>query len=212
MTDLSVIVVNWNTCELLAGCLKSLEDDFRNPQDLNIRIIVVDNASTDGSAEMVRARFPWVQLIENVENVGFARANNQAIRITTTPYVLLLNSDTRVHEGAFRTLVAFMETHPETGAAGPYLYNADGSLQPSCHPILTPGREFWRLSFADRLLPLATYPMHRWNSDTPRKVEVIKGACLLLRRDALDQVGVLDEGFFMYSEEMDLCHRLLKAG
>jgi len=105
-----------------------------------------------------------------------------------------------------------METHPAAAAAGPFLVNTDGSLQPSCHPVLTAGREFWRLTFLDALFPRATYPMRRWDDEHPREVEVIKGACLLVRRAALQQVGLLDERYFIYSEEMDLCLRLARAG
>jgi N-acetylglucosaminyl-diphospho-decaprenol L-rhamnosyltransferase len=161
---------------------------------------------------MVRERFPWVQLIENQENVGFARANNQAICHSRGRYVVLLNSDTMVHEGALETLLQFMDAHPQAGACGPRLLNGDGSLQPSAHPMLTPGHEFWRLCFLDRAWPLATYRQDRWDVVNPRPVEVIKGACLLLRRAALDQVGLLDDRYFMYTEEVDLCYRLAQAG
>lgn len=108
-------------------------------------IFVVDNASTDGSAQMVRERFPWVRLIENQENVSFAQANNQATRLSTGRYVLLLNPDTEVQRGALETLVHFMDESPEAGAVGPRLLKPDGTLQPSCHPAPTLSREFWRL-------------------------------------------------------------------
>ncbi len=219
---LSILIVNWNTRELLAGCLQSVAGETLQvaspePATCNLppatsEIIVVDNASTDGSAAMVRERFPSVQLIENRENVGFARANNQAICHSRGRYVLLLNSDTVVHEGALAALAAFMDAHPQAGACGPRLLNGDGTLQPSVHPMLTPGREFWRLIFLDRLWPRATYRQERWDTTTPRPVEVIKGACLLLRRAALDQVGLLDDRYFMYTEEVDLCYRLARAG
>ncbi|NLF01330.1 MAG: glycosyltransferase family 2 protein [Anaerolineales bacterium] len=210
--DVSIIAVNWNTRDLLAQCLRSVEATGETRQELNVQTCVVDNASTDGSAGMVREHFPWVRLIANTENLGFARANNQALRQVAGRYIALLNSDTEVHTGALETLVAFMDAHPEAGACGPLLLNADGTLQPSCHPVLTPGREFWRLLFLERLWPRATYHQHLWDRETPREVEVIKGACLVLRREALDQVGLLDEQYFMYSEEMDLCHRLQQAG
>jgi N-acetylglucosaminyl-diphospho-decaprenol L-rhamnosyltransferase len=125
---------------------------------------------------------------------------------------LSLNPDAEVRPGALQALVEFMESHPRAGACGARLLDPDGSLQPSCHPLPTPGREFWRLLFLERLWPRATYPMHRWDVTAPRRVEVIKGACLLLRRAALDQVGLLDESYFLYSEEVDLCHRLAQAG
>jgi N-acetylglucosaminyl-diphospho-decaprenol L-rhamnosyltransferase len=172
----------------------------------------VDNASTDGSAEMVRRRYPRVHLIENRENVGFAAANNQAIRRSAGRYVVLLNSDTEVLPGALEALAGFMEEHAQAGAAGARLLHVDGSLQASCHPMLTPGREFWRLIFLERIWARATYRMGRWDVTAPRQVDVIKGACLLLRREALDEVGLLDEGYFMYTEEVDLCYRLGRAG
>lgn len=207
---LSIVVVNWNTRDHLARCLCSL-DRVALDRD-RVELFVVDNASADGSGAMVAQRFGWAQLIANEENVGFARANNQAILRSQGRYVLLLNSDTEIWPGAAEQLLAFMDAHPKAGAAGARLLNADGSLQHSCHPMLTPEREFWRLTFLDRLAPKATYDMERWEIDRPRPVDVIKGACLLLRRAALDEVGVLDEGYFMYTEEVDLCYRLVTAG
>lgn len=225
--DLSILIVNWNTRELLAGCLESVIGDrlsvigdqspenrlpftaYRLPLT---EIIIVDNASTDGSAAMLRERFPQVQVLENRENVGFARANNQAICHSRGRYLLLLNSDTVVHSGALETLVAFMDAHPRAGACGPRLLNGDGSLQAACHPMLTPERELWRLSFLDAISPRSCYSMTHWDANTPRRVEVIKGASLLLRRAAIDQVGLLDDRYFMYTEEVDLCYRLAAAG
>ena len=205
----SILVVNWNTRELLARCLCSIEQGA--PKD-SYEVIVVDNASSDASPQMVREHFPGVRLVENEKNVGFAAANNQAIRQARGRYLVLLNSDTEVRPGALAALVQFMDAHPRAGAAGARLLNPDGSLQPSCHPMLTPGREFWRLVFLDRLWRRATYSMHRWAVNIPRQVEVIKGACLLLRREALDEVGLLDESYFMYTEEVDLCYRLHRTG
>lgn len=205
MIKLSIVIVNWNTRELLSRCLASIKETVAG---LPYETLVVDNASTDDSTNMVRDCFPWVHRIENSSNVGFAAANNQAIRQSQGQYVLLLNSDTLVQTESIRALVAFMEAHPRIGAAGPRLLNADGSLQPSCQPMLTPGRELWRLLFLDNIWRRASYPMNRWNVTTPHRVQVIKGACLMLRRDALDQVGLLDEGYFMYTEEVDLCYRL----
>lgn len=161
---------------------------------------------------MVRDRFPWVKLIKNSENVGFARANNQGIEASSGEYVLLLNSDTVVHRSALASLIFFMENNSRAGACGARLLNGDGSLQHACHPMLTPEREFWRLMFLERLGNNVTYPMQRWDTHRVRQVEVIKGACLLVRRQALDQVGLLDEGYFMYTEEVDLCYRLAQAG
>lgn len=211
-STVSIIIVNWNTRDYLARCLRSLEQNVRMSDAPNAEVFVVDNASTDGSVVMVRAQFPWARLIENSANVGFAPANNQAIRESRGRYVILLNSDTEIHPGALEVMLEFLRERPAVGGCGPRLLNGDGSLQPSCHPMLTPGREFWRLMFLDRIWRRATYAQHRWDQTTPRRVEVIKGACLMLRREALDQVGLLDERYFVYTEEMDLCYRLLHAG
>jgi len=220
-TDLDVIIVSWNTREFISKCLQSLQtvlepalDDSRRLAggQYRARVLVVDNASTDDSALMVRQDFPWVRLIENRENLGFAPANNQAIRESCGRFVLLLNSDTVVHPGALETLVAFLDAHPKAGAAGARLLNPDGSVQPACHPMLTPWREFWRLSFLDNVIRKSTYGARTWKASVPQQVEAIKGACLLLRRQALDQVGLLDESYFMYTEEVDLCYRLARAG
>lgn len=210
---LSIVVVSWNTKDLLARCLESVQAQIEGALiQEEVEVFVVDNASADGSAAMVAERFPGVRLIANGENAGFARANNQALALATGAAILLLNSDTILHPSALNALLGFLDCHPQAGAAGAQLLNADGSVQPSCHPMLTPGREFWRLIFLDRLLPRATYPMQRWDNSTPRPVEALKGACLLLRRHALEQVGWLDESYFMYTEEVDLCLRLIRAG
>jgi len=207
--DLSIIIVNWNTRDLLAQCLQSV---YAHPPEGEFEVWVVDNASTDGSAEMVRERFPQARLIRNAENVGFARANNQAIRQSSGRYVLLLNPDTEVKPGALETLVQFMDAHPEAGAAGARLLNPDGTLQSSCHPFPTLGREFWRLFHLDALRLCACYEMARWDPETLRPVDVVQGACVILRRKALDQVGLLDEDYFIYTEEVDLCYRLRQGG
>jgi GT2 family glycosyltransferase len=209
MVDLSIIVVNWNTRKLLKRCLECI---YRTVENLSFEVLVVDNASGDGSSKMVRENFSWVKLIENAENVGFARANNQAIRLSNGRYVLLLNSDTEVQPGALRAMVEFLDSRPEAGAAGSRLLNPDGTLQPSCHPMPTLFREFWRLFHLDRLLRLASYGMGSWDLRSPREVDTVQGACLMLRREVLDVVGLLGEEYFMYSEETDLCFRLRQAG
>jgi N-acetylglucosaminyl-diphospho-decaprenol L-rhamnosyltransferase len=173
---------------------------------------VVDNASDDGSPALVHERFPQVQLIENTENVGFARANNQAIRLSAGHYILLLNSDTIVKRGAIDALVDFMNAHPQAGACGARLLNQDGSLQFSCSPAPTLGGEFKRLFYIPGMRPDGYYPMQDWDRNLSRRVDVILGACLMLRHKTLDQVGLMDEEYFMYSEEVDLCHRLAMAG
>ncbi len=225
MIDLSILIVNWNTRDLLTQCLQSLQDTAdRRPEkphengvlsysSYRAEIIVVDNASADKSASVVRERFPWAQLIENTRNVGFAPANNQAFQRSTGRYIELLNSDTLVHAQAIETLIAFMDERQQCGAGGACLLNADGSLQPSCQPMLTPWREFSRLTFLDQVWRRATYDMLSWSRSMPQRVETIKGACLIVRRAALDPIEpLLDERYFMYTEEVDLCYRLTQAG
>ncbi|HSL29854.1 MAG TPA: glycosyltransferase family 2 protein [Anaerolineales bacterium] len=206
---LSIIIVSWNTAELLENCIASI---LANPSTSPFEIWVVDNASTDNSPGMVRERFPQVHLIENRTNVGFARANNQALQRCGGDYILLLNPDTLVSPGALQALVDFMNEHPEAGAAGARLLNPDSSLQISSHPHPTLSRELWRLLHFDTLLPYAVYPTTKWDTSQPQEVDLLMGACLLVRKDALDQVGFLDEDYFIYSEEIDLCYRIQRAG
>ncbi|MBK8900860.1 MAG: glycosyltransferase family 2 protein [Anaerolineaceae bacterium] len=206
---LSIVIVSWNIKMLMAGCLKSV---FDHSPGFEFEVWVVDNASSDGSVDMVRQQFPQVQLIANQENVGFAPANNQAIRRCHGSYILLLNPDTEVLPGALDALVQFMETRQDAGAVGSLLLNPDGSLQPSCFPRPTLSRELWRLFHLDKLRPYGQYPTQTWDQERPQEVDVIQGASLLLRREALDQTGLLDEGYFIYTEEVDLCYRLQQTG
>jgi len=207
----SIIIVNWNTKEMTARCLRSVAMEIDQSVTCEYEVIVVDNASADGSVSMLRNDFAWVRLICNEKNVGFARANNQAIAISQGELVLLLNSDTEVLKGAINELVAFMWQHPHAGAAGARLLNEDGSLQVSCRRMLTPERELWRLLYLERVWSRAEYNMRSWDGQSPRQVEVIMGACMMLHKKALDQVGNLDERYFMYTEEVDLCYRLAQA-
>jgi hypothetical protein len=220
-SELSVIIVSWNTRALLAQCLSSVFAAVAEPRQSAraaavsapwLEVIVVDNASSDGSAQVVRQDFPEVRLLDNQHNLGFAKANNQAMPYCSGRYILLLNPDTEVHPGALETLVQFMDQHPGAGGAGGALLNEDGTLYPSCQPAPTLFRELWRLFHLDRLRPIATYAMHRWETRTPREVDVLQGACLILRREALNEAGLLDEDYFIYSEEVDLCHRLRWRG
>lgn len=209
MIKLSIILVSWNTRDLLADCLTSVY--AYPPQDV-FEVLVVDNASSDGSAAMVKAQFPQVRLIESEKNVGFAQGNNLAVPLCQGEYVLLLNPDTVVKPEALQELVRFMDAHPEAGAAGSRLLNPDESLQPSCHPAPTLSRELWRLFHLDVLRPYGAYHMSKWDMGQPREVDVIQGASFMLRKTALDKIGFLDGRYFMYSEEVDLCYRLQKAG
>jgi len=206
---LSIIIVSWNTARLLEDCLASI---LANPPASPFEIWVVDNASTDDSPRIVHEKFSQVHLIENRENVGFARANNQAIHRCTGKYILLLNPDTLVASGALQALVDFLDENPEAGAAGARILNPDSSLQISCHPLPTLSRELWRLLHLDSLWPYAEYTLTKWETDQAQQVDMLLGACLMLRKKVLDQVGLLDENYFMYSEEVDLCYRIQRAG
>jgi GT2 family glycosyltransferase len=206
--NLSIIIVSWNTRDLLAACLESVH---ANLPPGKCEVWVVDNASTDDSAAMVREHFPQVRLVKNKTNVGFGRANNQAIKQCAGTYVLLLNSDTQVLPGALANLTGFMERHPEAGTAGAHILNPDLTLQTSCSPTPTLSRELWRMLHLDTLHPYGVYRMKGWNQHAPREVDIVMGACMILRREALDQVGLFDEDYFFYSEEEDLCLRLHRA-
>lgn len=217
VVDLSIIVVSWNTRDLLERCLASVNESldarfFHAENRLSYEVIVVDNFSTDGTSEMVRERFPLAELTERSENGGFARANNEALRRYHGRYALLLNPDTEVQPGALSMLVTFMDQHPAAGAAGPRLLNPDGSLQPSCFPSPGLAREFWRLFHADAIHHYGTCAMSEWKFDEVRPVDIVQGACLILRRETLDQVGLFDEDFYIYSEEVDLCQRIRQGG
>ncbi len=209
--DLSVVIVSWNTCDLLAACLHSVLQEAEAAQ-LAVEIFVVDNASTDQSVTMVREQFPAVALLENDSNPGFATANNQALARSSGRYCLLLNPDTYVLPDGLGALVRFMDAHAHVGAAGARLLNADGTLQFSCSPEPTLARETWRLFHLDEVRPLGVYAMSDWSTAAPRPVDVVQGAAMIVRAAVLAQVGPLDEGYFMYSEEVDWCTRIRRAG
>ncbi len=203
--DLSVIIVNWNTRSLLAQCLESL---FAAPPKATVEVFVVDNGSTDDSAAMVRERFPQVRLIANATNRGFASANNQALRLCLGRSILLLNSDTIVPENALDEIVGFMAQHPDAGFAGLQLLNPDGSPQTSYAHRPTLHSAIAALFWVGRDPDLSAAGAERHVPE----IEAAKGAAIILRREALEQVGLLDERFFMYSEEIDLCMRLTNCG
>jgi GT2 family glycosyltransferase len=211
-TDVSIVIVSWNTRELLRDCLLSVYNEGFAGTPATFEVIVVDNTSSDGSAQMVRECFPQVKLMANRENVGFARANNQAIPMCTGRYILLLNPDTRLKPAAMGAMLGFMDANPQAGACGSRLLNPDGTLQVSCHPAPTLPRELWRLFHLDRLKAYAEYRMAAWDVQTPREVDVIQGASFLIRREVVDRIGLLDEDYFIYSEEVDWCRRIQADG
>jgi GT2 family glycosyltransferase len=202
---ISIVIVSYNVCQLLDECLQSVRKAL---EGIDGEVFVVDNNSPDKTVDTLQPRHPWVHFIANNENVGFARANNQAIRQSQSEYVLLLNPDTVVYEPTIRGCLEFMDSHPEAGGVGVRMLTREGNPAPeSRRSIPTPWVSFLKmLGFAYR------YYMSSLPWDQPGRIEVISGAFCLLRRKALDQVGLLDEDFFMYGEDIDLSYRLLKGG
>ncbi len=209
--DLSIVIVSYNTSALLSHCLQSIVRSGMAPAP---EIIVVDNGSADDSRAMVRTRFPAVRLIES-ENVGFAAGSNKGIAVTRGRYVLLLNPDTEVRDDALGALIRFMDAHPQAGAAGGRLLNADGGFQHSAFHFPTLWMTFFDFfNINHRLMNSrlnGRYPA-RLYSGPPFEIDHPLGACLLVRRQVIEQVGVMDEGFFMYCEEIDWCLRIKRAG
>ncbi|MCB9189406.1 MAG: glycosyltransferase [Flavobacteriales bacterium] len=212
--ELSVIIVNYNVKHFLEQCLNSVALAMKG---LDVEVFVVDNISIDGSVEMVREKFEWVNLIANQENVGFSRANNQAIRISKGKYILLLNPDTVVEEDTFRKVIGFMNDHPKCGGLGVKMIDGKGKFLPeSKRGLPTPSVAFYKISGLARIFPkskkfgqyhLGFLPMEETN-----KIEILSGAFMMMRKSVLDEVGLLDEDFFMYGEDIDLSYRIILGG
>ncbi|SEA36096.1 Glycosyltransferase, GT2 family [Xylanibacter ruminicola] len=202
---LSVIIVNYNVRPYLTACLDSVQ---RALEGIESEVFVVDNHSDDDSVEVVSRDYAWVHLINNRDNLGFSKANNIAIRQAQGEYILLLNPDTVVAEDTLKGVIDFMDQHPKAGGAGVRMHNADGTLAPeSRRAIPTPfvaARKM--LGFTKR------YYMSYLSWDAPAQIEVVSGAFMLLRHKAIYEVGMLDEDFFMYGEDIDLSYRLLQGG
>ena len=187
MKDLSIITVNTNNRKILEECLASIQ---KNTHQISFDIIVTDNASTDGSREMIKTKFPLVRLIENTENLGFIKASNQGLKIAKSRYSMLLNDDTIVRDGALDKLVEFMDNHPEAGACGAKLLNIDGTIQRQGGIF---GSKF--------------YLSHK-----PIPVDFVIGAALVVRGEVIDKVGIMDENLFFYNDDLDWCLSIRKAG
>ena len=201
---LSIVIVNYNVRHYLTACLDSVA---RALDDIEGEVFVVDNNSSDDSVETIIRDYPWVHLINNKENLGFSKANNIAIRQSKGKYVLLLNPDTIVGKDTLRGVVEFLDNNPKAGAAGVRMHNGDGTLAPeSRRAIPTPWIAGLKmLGFTKR------YYMSHLSWDEPGLIEVVSGAFFMVRRAALDEVGLLDEDFFMYGEDIDLSFRILKG-
>jgi GT2 family glycosyltransferase len=210
MTDMAVVIVNHNTRDQLRACLDSIQYDAQR------EVIVVDNASCDGSVEMVRTDYHWVTLVANQMNPGYGAGANQGIARSNAEYVLLLNSDTRLEPGALGALEHYLDQHTPVAIVGPRLANIDGTLQASCYPFPTPGNVFLEESGFGRWIRLVpflrgTY-LRTWSHNRARSVPWVLGAALAIRREAFEEVNGFSELFFMYYEEVDLCYRLRGAG
>ena len=208
---LSIIIVNWNVRDLLRECLRSL-DAGRGA--LALEVIVVDSASADGSVEMVGAEFPWVRLIACDENVGFPRGNNLGLAEARGDYLLLLNPDTVVLGDALTVMRAYLAAHPAAGAVGPQLLNSDGTVQSSRRRFPTLATGFFESTWLQGLAPgvLRRYYALDLPDDTTAEVDWLVGACIMVPRAVYERIGGLDEGYYMYSEELDWCRRIVAAG
>jgi N-acetylglucosaminyl-diphospho-decaprenol L-rhamnosyltransferase len=210
MAKISIIILNWNTRELLAQCLTSI-DQYKG--NLQLEIIVVDNASIDGSQAMLKENYPQILLVANDQNIGFAKGNNQAMQMARGDYFLLWNSDAFATPGAIQNLLQLAMKEPKAAIIGAQLRNADNSFQASYSPFPNQWREFLILTGLGRALLGHAYPSFGPEDEKgPQMVDYVEGACLLVRRQAFQEVGGLDEGYFMYAEEVDWCYTMTKHG
>ena len=208
--ELSIVIVNWNTRDLLARCIDAIRE---HGTSVDYDIWVVDNASTDSSVEYLRSEIPWVHVLEAGRNLGFAGANNWAMAECRGRYILLLNSDAFLLPGTLEALLATARTSVNAGAVGAQLLNPDGSFQAGASPFPTLWSEMLVLTTLGRRLYGQHYPSAAPDdSELPILVGYVEGACLLVRREVLNGVGGLDEGYFMYAEEVDWCYRMHEAG
>ncbi|NWG04154.1 MAG: glycosyltransferase family 2 protein [Syntrophaceae bacterium] len=208
MVPLSIIIVNWNTKEYLFLCLESI---FKKESGKSQEVIVIDNGSQDGSGIEIKQKFPFIHLIENKKNLGFAKAANQGLRKASGHYLLLLNPDTEIKNGAIGRLVAFLNSHPEVGVAGGQLLNSDGSRQNSIASYPSLATELLNKNLLRWLFP-ERFPGKERKYAEPIEVDSVIGACLMVRREVLNQVGLLDEDYFLFLEETDWCYRMKKSG
>ncbi len=206
--DLSIVIVTWNAKDVL---LPAIESIFREVKGISYEVIVADNDSKDGSADAVAAEFPEAKVIRCPRNLGFAGGNNVGLREVQGRYAVLLNSDTITHAGAFERMVEYMDEHPEAGACGPQLLNPDGSKQNCFHNFPTLTTELVNLSLLKVLFP-AKYPSKRQTYAAPIEVDAVLGACMLVRREVIERVGPMDDGYFFFLEETDWCARIREAG
>ena len=211
--DVSIIIVAWNVRDFVNNCLKSV---FRETTGIEFEIIYVDNGSEDGSIEMVKNEFPEVKIIENIENLGFIKANNQGINIARGRYVLLLNSDTIILDNAIAKTVNFADKYPEAAVVGCKVLNPDRSLQRSCFMYPSIRNIFLSSTYLYKIFPKSKFfgreEMTWWDFNDVREVETVKGCFSLVRMEAIKQVGLMDELYFVYGDDIDWCYRFSKSG
>lgn len=210
----SIVIVNWKTPRLLAKCLDSLKSE---PTFGSFEIWVVDNNSGDESVEMLAREYPHVQVIANDDNLGFSKACNQVIPKAKGRFILLLNPDAVVTEGAVGKMSEFMAAHPECGAVGPKVLNPDGTLQLACRRSFpSPAAAFYRLTYLSKLLPknkeVSRYNLTFHDPDQIVEVDALSGSCMMVCRQAVERIGLLDEDIFMFGEDIDWCWRIKQAG
>jgi O-antigen biosynthesis protein len=212
--DLSVVIVNYNVKYFLEQCLYAVANACRQ---FDTEVFVVDNNSVDGSCSMIREKFPWVKLIENKHNAGFSKANNQALQLAGGRYCLLLNPDTVIEEGTFKKCISFMDTHEDAGALGVKMIDGKGNFLPESKRALpTPKVAFYKIFGLAKIFPksklFGQYHLGFLDKDLTHEVDILSGAFMFLRKDALDKTGLLDENFFMYGEDIDLSYRMILSG
>lgn len=210
---IDIVITAWNAKVYLLRCLRSIEDNLKN---INYQIILVDNGSTDGTSEMIKEDFPHIFLLRNSQNKGVAPARNQGIRVSRNNYLMLLDADAELTKSAVENLLEFMETHPPVGVVGPKLIDPNGALQFSCRQfprIITPiYRRLSFLPFSKNSQVLREHQMSDWDHSYARPVDYVIGACQLIRRSALEEVGLLDEKIFYGPEDIDFCLRMWLNG
>lgn len=212
MVDLSIVIVSWNVAGLLTACLDSL---YAGLGSLSAEVIVVDSGSSDATVALVRKRYPRVTLLAQPDNVGYTRANNLGLAQAAGRYLLLLNPDTEVDAGALANIVAYLDAHPDVGIVGPYTRNSDGSYQSTRRRFPTLATAFFESTWLQPFAPPALLDRFYVNDAPPEQtldVDWVQGSALLARRAVYTQIGGLDEGYVMYSEELDWCRRAKDAG
>ncbi len=211
--DVTVVIVSFNTCNLTLECLRSV---FEQTKGVSFEVIVVDNASGDGTSGSIREEFPAVFLIENDQNRGFAAANNQGMKLARGRYILLLNPDTLILDGAIEKMVRYVDGHPDVGCAGCQVLEDGEKIQMTCFRFPSPLNIFLSVACLDRLFRkyhfFGRYWMTDWDRRNEREVDVVSGMFMLVRRETVSQVGLMDEEYFIYAEEADWCWRFWKNG